>query len=482
MISIYFGLALILFLTNCASLDHNHKKTNITETNIFGNDATTLSDQNYFTKVVLEYNINKTILAKYGRVNSSTIDPQNPSKVYENPIDVLSLWLPEETNISDQPVYKKVCQFKIPKNLTDLNSGFQYKYYLFSNKSNAAMQAFGITDIESEKDIQYLVIDYIQFKDLECNVLPEIRYAVGLRSELKIKRINDSLSFDIGLGKLADLAAQVQLGQAEVNFSLKTIGLTGTKSRLNIPQGVSFNVSTYRDFQNAIEFLKTDLDSIHDKNVSPEIIPITDDYRPNIYNSIITLTEELERIGSLKHRIELNDSLDLNIKNQILNTLDIHASTMQKQNKSLVLADSSLRSISRLEKLISDINTPTKLEALDKLSNPSQTDYNYDSLLVEFQTYAISAEVENIKENYPAISDIDTAVLTNLIEIYILSDGITFDGFYNHFIPELNNLNISTNELLEINNELGTSNSPNDQLLENIITSLKNKRGLPSQD
>ena len=58
---------------------------------------------------------------------------------------------------------------------------------------------------------------------------------------------------------LAELAAKVELEKLPINFSLKTIGLTGKPARFNIPQGVSFNVTTYKNYQNAIEFLKSNL-------------------------------------------------------------------------------------------------------------------------------------------------------------------------------------------------------------------------------
>ena len=119
------------------------------------------------------------------------------------------------------------------------------------------MQAFGITDIDHKSETKYLVIDYIQFQDISCSNIPIIRYAVGLRSELRIKK--SDTKFDLTKKGLAELAAKVELGEASINFSLKTIGLTGKPARFNIPQGVSFNVTTYKNYQNAIEFLKSNL-------------------------------------------------------------------------------------------------------------------------------------------------------------------------------------------------------------------------------
>ena len=257
---------------------------NVTDHSIFSIDAIQ-ADKDFYTKAVLEHHFINQVFRDFSVEDEENANEKHLYAVHKNKKKSDSILLD--------------CRFYAPKDIDDLKSGFQYRYYSFSSTNSAALQAFGITDIDHNFETKYLVIDYIQFQDISCSNIPTIRYAVGLRSELRIKKSDTKI--DLTKKGLAELAAKVELGEASINFSLKTIGLTGKPARFNIPQGVSFNVTTYKNYQNAIEFLKSNLkekmnDSVTEGErlyVNPELIPVMDEYRPNTKNSIDALSKKL---------------------------------------------------------------------------------------------------------------------------------------------------------------------------------------------
>lgn len=266
---------------------------NVTDHSIFSIDAIQ-ADKDFYTKAVLEHHFINQVFRDFsvGEKKCDSTHILHPSQKMKKKHLYAKHKSKADSILLD-------CRFDVPKDIDDLKSGFQYRYYSFSSTNSAALQAFGITDIDHNFETKYLVIDYIQFQDISCSNIPTIRYAVGLRSELRIKKSDTKI--DLTKKGLAELAAKVELGEASINFSLKTIGLTGKPARFNIPQGVSFNVTTYKNYQNAIEFLKSNLEEKMNDSVpagerlyvNPELIPVMDEYRPNTKNSIDALSKKL---------------------------------------------------------------------------------------------------------------------------------------------------------------------------------------------
>lgn len=446
---------LIVFLiffsfSSCNSLKEIQKKN---ETSVFTPDALN-ADQNYFTKAVLEYHLVNAILKKYGKIISDTIDPDDPSKILNDSINIMSLNYPNVDNLIDTVR----CKYKIPQVLSDLNSGFQYRYYLFSGKSVASMQAFGITDINTDIERQYLIIDYLQYKDCKCSNLPDIRYAVGLRSELKISNSSSDIDFN-GIGSLANLAAKVQLGQTEVNFSLKTIGLTGYESRFNIPQGVSFDVTTYKDFQNAIEFLKEKLDdSDTTLIIHPEIIPIMDDYRPNFKNTVYGLTEEIISLSKMKSKIKKNNEIDSLNKSKLIAHIDNEISNLIDNRTELDDINDRLWQISRYYKLIQELS-PQQEKLINRVYN-LQANNDYEDIFGS----------DNLYSAYNNLVNLD-GQLKNQFEIIYLFSDITLDG-YSEFLKKINSLEIKNENLKYIIDELNSKETLNDETLNEIYNKL----------
>jgi hypothetical protein len=436
-------LLVLLILGGCNSLK------DLTKNSVFSVNAIQADDA-YYTKAVLEYHLVNTVVKKFNPngdnniINLSGINRNNPDSIIYN------------------------CKFNIPKKLKDLKSGFQYRYYLFNSNNTGALQAFGITDIKTEKETEYLVIDYIQFMDYKCTNLPTIRYAVGLRSELKFTKSDTSIDI-VGKGGLSKLAAQVELGNAEVNFSLKTIGLTGKPAKLNIPQGVSFNVTTYKDFQNSIEFLKNELELSeaiinNDKEklfVNPEIIPVMDEYRPNSKNSIRALSKEIMEISIAKDKISKKRNLSKDSKERIIKLYDSEITRILEEQEILNKLHSVVYSTKQYLDAIG-IAVPNlkdiKRKELDKLRNQDESK-NSNNLFSFFP-------------GYPNLNKFSAEKLRKLEQIYYDSDDITLYEF-NKFLNIINKHLLTENELDKVISDL--TKTPSLQGLINAADNLERK-------
>lgn len=438
-------VSILIVFNSCKVLNRNNETFSL-----FTPDAIE-SNQNYFTKSVLEYHLINSAINKFGVVESKAITKMTAIDTTVLRREMMTIFVPnpeesEEYYYSASPLVE--CSYLIPKTLDDLESGFQYRYYVFSGKSSAAMQAFGVTDISGDVNAQYLVIDYLQFKDCKCEDLPTIRYAVGIRSELKISSRNSVAEID-GIGSLSGLAAKVELGQTEVNFSLKTIGVTGLESRLNIPQGVSFDVTTYKDFQNSIEFIKNRIgDST--VNIHPELIPVMDGYRPNTKASLSYMADEITDLYELKNRIKKNDLLDITDKDNLISMVDSQITNIFEQRRTLNEVDRQLYSLDKYEKILSA--TTNKKAA-------------------KFNRYSEDLEESEFDE-WPILRQLDNSLLSELLDIYFISDGITYEGFY-RFLDGVEALNPDDAMLARIINDLNKIIDVNDINLDLILSKLR---------
>lgn len=220
------------------------------------------ADRDYYSRAILEYEISKRYIAKYFI--------EKEGKMYSS-----------EKGANTNEIYK----YDIPKELHDLKTGFQFRYYIFDNENTSALNAFGIVNSDLKKKSIYIVVDYIQYSDFQITGVPKLRYAVGLRTEFRIEKLelNKKDKDNVKNINLSNIAASVQIGKLNANITMKTIGITGTKPRLNLPNNSTFDVQSYADYLKIIDTIR----SLPDKKDStitynPEIIPIMDTYRTSI--------------------------------------------------------------------------------------------------------------------------------------------------------------------------------------------------------
>ncbi|SDI52800.1 hypothetical protein [Chryseobacterium jejuense] len=287
-----FLLILIILLNSCSAYDNSFTKNKA----VMENDVI-YADDYYYSQAVNEYDAVKNIL-----FGLSTRDQNNAislmGKILENGVS------------AKEELLKKGfinCIFIEPSKLKDLDAGFQFKQYFFTSNNRAALNAFGIANVSASKKLSYLVIDYLQYKDIMCYKLPTIRYAVGIRAEFTIHDSNIIFKGN-GIGSLAQLAMDVESNKKKVDISIKTIGITGLQSRVPLPENNNFDISTFADFKAVLTFIKTmkDGDAEGEITFAPQIIPVLDKYRSNLESSVYA---NIEKIDLLKKSIE-NAKLD----------------------------------------------------------------------------------------------------------------------------------------------------------------------------
>jgi len=278
---------LILLLCSCSTYKNSFTKNKA----VMENDII-YADDYYYSQAVNEYDAVKNIL-----FGLSTKDKNDT-------ISLMGKILEKSPIAKDELLSKGFinCKFLQPKKLKDLDAGFQFKQYFFTSNNKAALNAFGIANVSANEKLSYLIIDYLQYKDLMCYKLPTIRYAVGIRAELTIH--DSGIIFKgNGIGSLANLAMDVENNKKKVDISIKTIGITGLESRVPLPENNNFDISTFADFKAVLTFIKTmkDGDSISEIQFAPQIIPVLDKYRTNLESSVYA---NIEKIELLKQNIE----------------------------------------------------------------------------------------------------------------------------------------------------------------------------------
>lgn len=486
---ICFFTSILFILNSCNS----YKK-------VTGNDVFSVNsiqaDKDYYTKAVLEYHFINQVFKDFSTDN--TVDCiQSDAKIKTKSKKYL-----KAVHKSKQDSLLLDCEFIVPSELDDLESGFQYRYYSFNSNNSAALQAFGITDIEHNSETKYLVIDYIQFKDFACSRIPTIRYAVGLRSELKIKKSSTKTDVDLTKKGLAELAAKVELGEASINFSLKTIGLTGKPARLNIPQGVSFNVTTYKNYQNAIEFLKSNLQDKVDEQergenlvINPELIPVMDEYRPNTKNSIdavsknlIRIHKEIEKVKK-KFKVKKNTSVNTSSKksNNKVNGYTYNTNVSETGNEIIKLykkeIDRLLAEQEALQYINEQVYSIQQYEDFLKEAIPYKKSKQYQfeadrKELKQYNTTASSTNQLSMFGFFPGrekLNALDPSYLQRLQDIFYVKNSLEIADF-NRFLNIINNIPINDSELQQIVEKLEKKTDPNKEDLVNIANEIEEKR------
>ncbi|MBT2622025.1 MULTISPECIES: hypothetical protein [Chryseobacterium] len=283
----FFFLILIVVLNSCGIYNNSFTKNKA----VMENDVI-YADDYYYSQAVNEYDAVKNIL--FG-LSTKSID------------DSISLMgkIVERGKVAENELLKKGfvnCKFSLPRKLKDLDAGFQFKQYFFTSNNKAALNAFGIANVSASEKLSYLVIDFLQYKDIMCYKLPTIRYAVGIRAEFTIHDSNIIFKGN-GVGSLAQLAMDVESNKKKVDISIKTIGITGLQSRVPLPENNNFDISTFADFKAVLTFIKTMKDGDADGEITfaPQIIPVLDKYRSNLESSVYA---NIEKIDLLKQNIE----------------------------------------------------------------------------------------------------------------------------------------------------------------------------------
>jgi hypothetical protein len=163
----------------------------------------------------------------------------------------------------------KACQK--PTTVRELSGGMQKIFYQINKDNEVNLALFGGSGIRLGKKEMIVIVDFMQHKDLKCED-KETRYGVGVRLFLHIKKASRKMD----LNDLPNLAANVQLGKASVQYIIKTIGVTGDKINNLIPRSTTntFDVEGYAGVVNAVDriqqLIRDDIDGVI---IDPQQIP-----------------------------------------------------------------------------------------------------------------------------------------------------------------------------------------------------------------
>lgn len=181
--------------------------------------------------------------------------------------DLDSTFVKTKGSIKNTP-FTSLCQ-NIPENMADLTGGIRKYFYKFTAESSGNLDAFGYGGGSLENKETLLIVDFVQHKDIFCTDGKKRIFGVGARLFLKISKKKRSVSF--GLPKLA---ANVELGKAEVEYTISTIGITGDKVLDALPTGNEFDVENYAKIVNSVDnIIRLAKDNVDGINIEPQLLP-----------------------------------------------------------------------------------------------------------------------------------------------------------------------------------------------------------------
>ena len=359
-----FNVLFLLFVTNLllgqTQNDNFYKKNK----DILSLNAI-VADKTYYSQAILEYQLVKRIIAKHSSdsiVNDSTSYLKLFYDIGFGAAEVLGV---------------EPCTFKKPISLVDLKSGFQFRHYLFRSNNSTAIRAFGIIDNEIQKNDLFVVIDFIQYQDINCPRIPKIRYGVGMRAEFKISGVDLNKSNDKELNNInvENLAANVQFGRLKVDISIKTIGITGAEARFSIPSNTTFDVQTYGEYKSIINFIRNiQQDKKRNILIQPEIIPVMDEYRTSISEINTAIFDEMIAIKKKYKKFQKSmssddDAISKYIKTKIDAALTEEVTLIHNKEKELKQIDKYLNNLEKFSMILENISLD--VQTLDDSSSTS---------------------------------------------------------------------------------------------------------------
>jgi hypothetical protein len=469
------SLIIAIFLASCKSPLKTFEKRDryFDNSSVLGLNAIN-ADYNYYTKAILEYLLIKEIIDGNSNVTLGTpkFDPASKEKVTQVK---LFPQLEDSTGSADEVDSKiedlrangvRFCFYDLPKELTDLTSGFQFNHYIFKSTNRAAMQAFGIVDGEINQNSLYIITDYLQYEDINCTGLPTIRYAVGMRAQFRLSQTKSESELK-GIGSLAGLAAQVETNQKNVNITIKTIGITGLESRLSIPSNTSFDVKTYSDYEKIIQFIRnlkdkdtTGAQTNADIKINPQIIPVMDDYRTTIEHTFHPMYESIELLETKIATLEKDDDIDKELIEKLKKDItDIklillfeEIEDLKNNRETLIVGNRIINDYSTYTNLYSIIKTHENnpKETLEILKDKVNLNYSIPSKIIPYRVNKTkNVEKASVYET-KGFQDLINQDVTAAINNFIRAEN-SFNGFHQVYeIAEYLKSQLSK----EINNEL----------------------------
>jgi len=139
-----------------------------------------------------------------------------------------------------------------PTALNQLTGGYKVYYSSYTESAALNLGFIPIGSATGTKSSAVQVYSFLQFVEMPCqinNATVTVSWGAGAEAILHIKKAKAGLN----LNKLSTVAAGVELGRANVKFSMQTFGVTGDAIRTALPAAGDFNVENYARLINAVD-------------------------------------------------------------------------------------------------------------------------------------------------------------------------------------------------------------------------------------
>jgi hypothetical protein len=159
----------------------------------------------------------------------------------------------------------------VPRSLDDLDGGYDIFYctrnYTLDVNGSAVYCSANVSNSKQELNYKFL-----QYKKGSCTingVTNDILYGCGVDLELKVISKKKSLA----ITALPYLAAAVTYKDAQIEYKLKVIGVTGNSIRKNLSMSGTFDVENYAKIISSIDTIIDTMSDIGTK-ITPQVIVI----------------------------------------------------------------------------------------------------------------------------------------------------------------------------------------------------------------
>lgn len=153
-------------------------------------------------------------------------------------------------------------------NLAQLTSGVDFQYHLFESNMENEIANLGFGNMTFDRNEVLVVVEFFQRRIYRCSGVAEAHLGIGLLLAIKVPK---NL-----LKKGIDLARLAALGEgrgSQIQYSLRTFGLTGPAITNMIPNTTHFNTDAYEDYLRLVNVVRNLGNIRQNLIVCPEPLP-----------------------------------------------------------------------------------------------------------------------------------------------------------------------------------------------------------------
>lgn len=151
-----------------------------------------------------------------------------------------------------------------PTTLKDLDAGYKVFFHSLTEESAIEIGVIGFGTAARKKRSVVQVYQFLQYAERSCQTesgTTPVYWGVGTKVVLHIKDAKNNLN----LNQITMVAAAVEFRQAEVAYSMDTIGVTGKPILEVLPEAGAFRVDNYGKLVSAIDQVRR---LLYDKGVT----------------------------------------------------------------------------------------------------------------------------------------------------------------------------------------------------------------------